>query len=145
MRDEDTLSLEVQVADAVEPLYTDRALAYRALGNLVHNAVKFTEKGMIQVEAEPADPGVRIAVRDTGVGIDPDVRDRIFEPFKQESEGRARTHEGTGLGLALTKRMVDLLGGTVEVESVKGEGSTFLLELPPVVPSEKTVVEAETA
>ena len=145
MRDEDTLSLEVQVADAVELLYTDRALAYRALGNLVHNAVKFTEKGMIQVEAEPADPGVRIAVRDTGVGIDPDVRDRIFEPFKQESEGRARTHEGTGLGLALTKRMVDLLGGTVEVESVKGEGSTFLLELPPVVPSEKTVVEAETA
>jgi signal transduction histidine kinase len=145
MGEQDGLSLQVDVADELGTLYTDRALVYRALSNLVHNAVKFTEAGTIQVEVELGQTGVRIAVRDTGMGIDPDFQDDLFKPFKQESEGRGRTHEGTGLGLALTKRMVDLLGGTIEVESVKGEGSTFIVELPPAIPAEKgeRVVEAE--
>lgn len=148
MREGEAFFLEVRVADPVDTLYTDRALVYRALGNLVHNAVKFTEEGTIQVEVEPAEPGVQISVRDPGMGIDPDFRDDLFHPFKQESDGRGRTHEGTGLGLTLAKRMVELLGGTVEVESVKGEGSTFVIELPPIIPAERAerpVVENEPA
>jgi two-component system sensor histidine kinase BarA len=126
------LSLEVDEDVHGQTVYTDRSLVHRVLDNLVHNAIKFTEAGTVRVAVEPADPGVRIAVSDTGIGIDPNFRDHLFEPFKQESEGRARTHEGTGLGLALTKRMLNLLGGTLEVETTKGEGSTFTVEVPPV-------------
>lgn len=114
-------------------LYTDRVLVYRILSNLFHNAIKFTEKGQVRIEINPADPGIQIIVSDTGVGIDPEFQTRVFEPFQQESEGRSRTHDGMGLGLALTKRMVELLDGTIEVESVKREGSTFVVELPPVL------------
>ena len=135
------LSLEVEETLSEDPLYTDRTLMYRVLSNLVHNAIKFTETGTIQIDVEPAESGVRIAVSDPGIGIDPAFRQHLFEPFKQESEGRARTHEGTGLGLALTKRMVTLLGGSIEVTSAKGEGSTFAVEVPPV----STATETETA
>lgn len=126
-------------------LYTDRVLVYRILSNLFHNAIKFTEQGRVQIEINLADPGVQIIVSDTGVGIDPDFQTRIFEPFQQESEGRSRTHDGMGLGLALTKRMVELLEGTIDVESVKEEGSTFVVELPPVLSADGAmsgVVEA---
>jgi signal transduction histidine kinase len=117
----------------IATLHTDRTLLHRSLSNLVHNAVKFTEDGRVDVEATPAEPGVQITIADTGIGIDSEFRPHLFEPFKQESEGRARTHEGTGLGLALTKRMIELLGGTIEVKSRKGEGSTFTVEVPPIV------------
>ncbi len=143
------LSLELNERTTAKTLYTDQSLLYRVLDNLIHNAIKFTKEGTIRVNVEPADAGVRIAVSDPGIGIDPEFREHLFEPFKQESEGRGRTHEGTGLGLALTKRMLDLIGGTIEVESVKGEGSTFVIEVPPIVPSEEIesapAVEAETA
>jgi len=146
------LSLNVRGTIPGKTLYTDRSLVRRALSNLVHNAIKFTEEGSIRIDVEPADPGVRVAVSDPGIGIDPSFRRHLFEPFKQESQGRARTHEGTGLGLALTKRVVNLLGGTIEVESVKGKGSTFVVEIPPVVRTNETetalketeVVETET-
>jgi signal transduction histidine kinase len=137
MAAEEDLALEVRERIDDATLYTDRTLVYRAVGNIVHNAIKFSEEGPIRIDTDATDAGVRIAVSDSGIGIDPDFRPHLFEPFKQESEGRARTHEGTGLGLALTKRMVDLLGGTIEVESVKGEGSTFVVELPPVMPTEE--------
>ena len=148
MAAEKDFSVQVRERVGDETLYTDRNLVYRAIGNLVHNAIKFSEEGPVQVDVDAVDTGVRIAVSDSGIGIDPDFRPHLFEPFKQESEGRARTYEGTGLGLALTKRMVDLLGGTIEVESVKDEGSTFVVELPPVMPAEKhetAAVETEVS
>lgn len=129
--EENRLSLDISGEQEVSVL-TDRDLLSRIVGNLLDNAVKFTEEGEIVVTVEAAEPGVRIAVSDTGIGIDPAFRPDLFEPFKQESDGRTRTHGGTGLGLALTKRMVELLGGTIEVESSKGEGSTFTVELPPI-------------
>ncbi len=146
------LSLEVGDAIPGTTLYTDRSLMHRILSNLVHNAIKFTDEGAVRIDVEPADRGVRFAVSDPGIGIDPSFRQHLFEPFKQESQGRSRTHEGTGLGLALTKRMVKLLGGRIEVESAKGEGSTFVVEVPPVVPTDETetplketeTIEAET-
>jgi PAS domain S-box-containing protein len=128
---ESGLALDVDVQTA-EPLCTDRTLLRRSLSNLVHNAVKFTSEGRVAVEAKPVDSGVRLFVSDTGIGIGAEFRPHLFEPFKQESEGRARTHEGTGLGLALTKRMIELLGGTIQVESTKGDGSTFVIEVPPM-------------
>ncbi|MEF8816573.1 MAG: PAS domain-containing sensor histidine kinase [Salinibacter sp.] len=129
------LTVEVDAPEGCT-VATDRTLLYRVLNNLVQNAVKFTDEGTLQVQAAPVEFGVRIRVRDTGVGIESSFRPHLFEPFKQESEGVAREYDGAGLGLALTKRLVDLLGGAIEVDSVKGEGSVFTVELPSLAESE---------
>lgn len=132
---EKSLSVELDVCEDCR-LWTDRSLLYRIVNNLLHNAIKFTEEGHVRVALKRTESGVRITVQDTGIGIDPAFRSQLFDPFEQESGGRARAYEGSGLGLALTKRMVDLLEGTIEVESTKQEGSTFIVELPSL---EKTV------
>jgi PAS domain S-box-containing protein len=129
MAEEKDVTLHVSAPDDCT-VETDRRLLRRVVDNLVHNAVKFTREGQVEVTAQDREAGVRITVADTGVGIDPAFRDQLFEPFTQESDGRTRTHEGMGLGLSLTKRMVDLVGGTIEVESQKGQGSTFVVEVP---------------
>ncbi|MFO8098139.1 MAG: PAS domain-containing sensor histidine kinase [Salinibacter sp.] len=109
---------------------TDRRLLHRIISNLVHNAVKFTHEGALWITAGIDDDCLRIVVRDTGVGIDPETQELLFEAFRQGAEGRDRPYEGAGLGLTITKRMVDVLKGTIKVESTKGEGSTFIVELP---------------
>jgi signal transduction histidine kinase len=124
-----SLSIHVDVSSDVI-LQTDRRFLRRILSNLVHNAVKFTDEGGLWIQGESSGEGVRLMVRDTGMGIDPEKQDQLFDAFRQGTEGRDRTHEGTGLGLALTKRMVEVLGGTIRVDSTKGEGSTFVVELP---------------
>jgi PAS domain S-box-containing protein len=124
------LTLQTQVRAPDGSFYTDLTLVRRILDNLVHNALKFTEEGQVEVEVETDAGGMRLAVSDTGIGIAPDFREQLFDPFTQESAGRSRTHEGTGLGLALADRMVALLGGDVEVESVKGEGTTVVVWIP---------------
>ncbi len=126
-------SLSIHVDVATDGLFqTDRRFLHRILSNLVHNAVKFTDEGAVWVRAEGGGEAVRLTVRDTGMGIEPEVQEHLFDAFRQGTEGRDRTHEGTGLGLSLTRRMVEVLGGTIEVESTKGEGSTFAVELPSV-------------
>ena len=70
------------------------------------------------------------SIRDTGIGIDPQQHQSIFEPFRQADSGLARKHEGTGLGLSICKRLVERLGGSISVESVPGQGSTFTVQLP---------------
>jgi len=138
--DGDVLTVEVDVPDDCM-LQTDRTLLYRILNNLVQNAVKFTDEGTIGIEAETISEGVQLLVWDDGVGIAPEFRPHLFDPFKQESEGVARKYEGAGLGLSLTKRMVDILGGTIEVESTKGQGSAFTVELPSQSGRETPIVE----
>ncbi|MFB6278732.1 MAG: ATP-binding protein [Salinibacter sp.] len=125
------ITVDVDVPETCT-LRTDRSLLYRILNNLIQNAIKFTDEGRVGVEATPTDPGVRMMVQDTGVGIAPEFRPDLFEPFKQESEGWTREFEGTGLGLTLTKHMVQLLEGSITVESTKGEGSVFTVDLPDI-------------
>jgi PAS domain S-box-containing protein len=99
--------------------------------NLLNNAVKFTERGevVVTVKAEPIDAGglhlLTFAVRDTGIGIAEDRRDRLFESFSQVDPSTTRRYGGTGLGLAISNRLVELMGGTMSVESRPGEGSIF--------------------
>ena len=107
------------------------------LVNILGNAVKFTEDGgTITFEASyhsGADQQhilVRYRVADTGVGMSEDFVERIFDEFSQEENGARTQYQGTGLGMAITKRYVDLMGGTIAVESKKGQGSTFIVELP---------------
>jgi signal transduction histidine kinase len=99
--------------------------------NLLSNAVKFTPRGgTVSVAANQVDGTAEIAVRDTGAGIAPEDQEAIFEAFRQVGTDVTRKREGTGLGLALTRRFVELHGGTIRVESALGKGSTFTVRLP---------------
>jgi signal transduction histidine kinase/CheY-like chemotaxis protein len=103
----------------------------QVLVNLVGNAVKFTPKGAVRVTVQPSQPGsVRFQVSDTGIGVPPEKRNAIFEPFTQGDGSHTRQFGGTGLGLTITRRLVGLLGGSVWVESEAGQGSTFFVDLP---------------
>ena len=99
--------------------------------NLLSNAVKFTpENGRITINAKLTNQHIQIAVIDTGIGIKPEDVDKIFEAFRQLDASYARRYEGTGLGLTLTKRLVELHGGKIWVKSEYGKGSTFTFTLP---------------
>ena len=124
------LDLDVVAADRPWPALLDVGLLDRVVTNLVSNAIKFTDHGRVLVHVDGDDETLRIAVRDTGVGIAPDDVDRMFEPFEQASTGFGRTHEGTGLGLAIVKRIVEQVGGQVTVESEPGVGTTMTVVVP---------------
>lgn len=117
-----------------EPVYVDvdTQCVENALYNLVSNAVKFTKQGFIEIEVnllEERELAV-CRIKDSGVGISSDYIDHLFQPFSQEDLNIGRNFEGNGLGLALTKRYIEKMGGSLLVESIKGVGSTFTLTLP---------------
>lgn len=113
-------------------LKTDKLKVKEILSNIVFNAVKFTDQGTIRVSASAVDKGEKMAieVKDTGVGIPREFLPFIFEPFRQVESSFTRSHGGVGLGLAIAKRLLNLLQGAVEVESVVGKGSTFRITIP---------------
>jgi signal transduction histidine kinase len=119
-----------RVAEPLPPLYTDPGKLKVILKNLLNNAVKFTPAGSITVAAQLQQEGVEISVSDTGMGIPPEALELIFEPFRQLDSSATRQHGGVGLGLHIVKRLLELLGGTVAVESEVGRGSTFRVWLP---------------
>jgi len=100
------------------------------VANFVSNAVKFTDVGEIELAAAQSRGGMRISVRDTGEGIDPDMLPCLFSKFTQADPSTARRHGGTGLGLAIARQLAELMGGRAGVESTPGAGSTFWVELP---------------
>jgi signal transduction histidine kinase len=120
----------VDVEDGAGRLATDVAKVRTILRNLVHNAIKFTSDGEISVNFERRAGELHVAVRDTGVGIATEDREKIFEPFRQLDGSVTRAHGGVGLGLALSRKLARLLGGDIEVEGNRGIGSTFTLRLP---------------
>jgi PAS domain S-box-containing protein len=110
--------------------YIDPSAYHIILNNLIGNAIKFTDEGQVMVSVERDDKHGVLRVADTGVGIDAAFLPQLFEEFKQESIGLTRSHEGAGLGLAITRRLVHLMGGTIDVDSAKGRGTTFTVRLP---------------
>ena len=104
----------------------------RVLINLLSNALKFTEKGFVTARLAPnwGEGHIDLEVTDTGIGILPSDFERIFREFEQLDSGIARGAEGTGLGLALSRKMARLMGGDILVASIRGRGSTFTLRLP---------------
>jgi PAS domain S-box-containing protein len=140
------LRLEIGTPEALPVITADRAKFKQILYNLLSNAIKFThDGGLVQVRArtvpDPTTPGMgaddwlALEVEDTGIGIRPEDQSRIFLEFEQLDASYVREQKGTGLGLALTRRLVDLHGGRIGLESTVGKGSTFSILLPRVPPS----------
>lgn len=114
-----------EVAVVADPLRLRQVLL-----NLVSNSVKFTATGLIRLTAT-ADAGLaRIVVTDSGIGIPPDQLDRVFEEFTQVGSGKTREHEGPGLGLPMSRRLVELMGGTIELAPAEGGGTEATVRLP---------------
>jgi signal transduction histidine kinase len=109
---------------------TDRKKIFRILVSLLANAAKFTERGEIVASVALANDRVVYRVRDTGIGIAPEAQQFVFDEFRQADGSSTRRYGGSGLGLSLAQRLIAILGGTIGMHSVPGEGSTFTVELP---------------
>ena len=136
------LVLRSEIDEAgLEPVAIDAQRLRQILMNLISNAVKYTERGeiVVSVSMRPSPLGeghdLALSVRDTGTGIDPEAQAQIFEPFFQAESPDGRIRQGTGLGLSITKRLVDLMHGTICVASRVGGGSTFHVAIPALLPA----------
>ncbi|PKQ20424.1 MAG: hypothetical protein CVT66_04580 [Actinobacteria bacterium HGW-Actinobacteria-6] len=130
LADERGLRMSWEVEPAAANIVSDRTRLEQVLFNIVGNAVKFTVSGGVDIRARRDTNEVVIAVSDTGPGIAENECARIFDEFYQVERRDVAKSEGTGLGLTVSKRLMDMLGGTLEVESTLGEGSTFVVRLP---------------
>jgi signal transduction histidine kinase len=124
------LSFIVDCPQLEEPVYVDREMWERIVMNLLSNAFKFTFVGEIGVTLRAVDGKVELAVRDTGIGISEEELPRLFERFHRIKDVHSRSHEGTGIGLSLTQELVKLHGGSIDVTSMPGHGSTFKVHIP---------------
>lgn len=142
----DAVALVFDSPEISPPLYTDEGKISQILRNYISNALKFTEHGEVTVTAhfDPAGT-VTFNVRDTGIGIPPEDQGRLFHEFGQVPNRLQAKVRGTGLGLSLSKRLAELLGGTVGVHSVPGEGSTFWLRVPMTAPGFEAQITNEPA
>jgi two-component system sensor histidine kinase ChiS len=122
------IRLRAEIPDGVRARVDENRLQ-QILTNLIGNAVKFTERGEVVVRAHGAGARVLVSVHDTGIGIPEDALGRIFESFEQADGSTARQFGGTGLGLAVTRKLVELHGGSIAVSSAVGEGSTFTFDV----------------
>jgi len=124
------LQFEVVIAEELDGITSDERRVEQVLLNLLSNALKFTEQGMITVRAVREADEYIVTVSDTGIGIEPDQAERLFKPFYQVDTGLSRKYEGTGLGLSICKKLVELMGGRIWLESEPGKGSTLGFRLP---------------
>lgn len=129
--DQKGLMWKVKTEINTPAVHGDQRKLRQILINLLGNAVKFTDRGHIELVVVQSGPEFRFAVNDTGAGIEDDVKEKIFEPFQQTKRGLAKG--GTGLGLSIAKRQIALLGGILQLESTPGQSSSFFftIELPP--------------
>jgi signal transduction histidine kinase len=123
--------LDLAVDERIGSFVGDERKIKQVLLNLLSNAVKFTsEGGRARLKAALRDDAVEISVSDTGIGIAPEDREATFEEFRQVGTSTSSKHEGTGLGLTLARKFVELHGGRIWVHSKIGQGSTFTVSLP---------------
>ncbi|MBN2304594.1 MAG: response regulator [Anaerolineae bacterium] len=123
------LTLAREFEDA-PPVYADETRARQIITNILSNAVKFTEEGSVTVRAASSNGMIRFEITDTGIGIPRDQFDTVFAEFQQVDASNTRRHKGTGLGMAITKRLVEMHGGRIWLESTVGKGTTFFVMLP---------------
>ena len=124
------ISLNWNVPSRLPMVWTDGEKLKHVLQNLINNAIKFTENGSVTIFSKYASTAIEFKVKDTGIGMPQDMLPSIFQMFRQLDSSSTRSYGGSGVGLYIVKKFVDLLGGTIEVESTLGEGSTFTVTLP---------------
>lgn len=136
--------LTLRVTHGAEPAWArvDRDVWERIVFNLLSNALKFTFEGSIEVRVDRVGSAVELRVKDTGIGIAAEDLVRLFERFQRVEGARSRSHEGSGIGLALVQEQVRVLGGSIRVESEPGKGSEFIVTLPAVAASSSAAVPA---
>lgn len=142
------LSLVLDCPNLRQPVYVDRSQWERIVSNLLSNAFKFTLAGEIAVRLRERDDVVELVVSDTGTGIPEHEQGRIFERFHRVANSQGRSFEGTGIGLALVREIVNLHGGTIRVESTEGRGSSFTVSIPlglNHLPRDRIAVASDTA
>lgn len=129
------LEVKTHISPDAPTIRTDPERVRQILSNLLSNSVKFTDSGSIRIDIEAVETGgVQISVEDTGIGFDTEAFPHIFEEFRQANASTTRMHGGTGLGLAVSKRLVERLGGSIGVNSTPGIGSVFWFRLPSEIP-----------
>jgi len=124
------LDLKFDIADDITKATMDQRRLEQVILNLLNNAIKFTEKGHVFISCRIEDDQYCLSVSDTGIGIQPEHLQTIFQPFKQIDSGLTRKYEGTGLGLSICKKLMEMMGGSIAVESRRGRGSTFTIRFP---------------
>jgi signal transduction histidine kinase len=139
------IELRTTISHELPAVFVDQVRVTQVLLNLLSNAVKFTDHGSITIQADKASPDpqcnmVRVAITDTGIGIAPEYQGIIFEEFRQADESLSRRYGGTGLGLPISRRLVEMHGGALNVVSVVGQGSTFSFTLP-IANEDNAVIE----
>ncbi len=130
LADEKALDLMVELDPGADSIVSDTDKLRQILLNLLSNAIKFTEEGSVSILTKGRKDDVSITVKDTGIGISGEALKYIFDAFRQVDSSTTRVYGGTGLGLNIVKKLVDLLGGKIQVESEVGKGSTFTITLP---------------
>ncbi|MBD2727055.1 response regulator [Nostoc sp. FACHB-892] len=129
-----SVALIVEEPESIAPLYTDEGKVAQILRNFVSNALKFTQQGEVRVSAVQRGHTVTFSVSDTGIGIAIADQERIFEDFIQIESSLQKQVKGTGLGLPLSRKLAELLGGSISVRSKPGQGSTFTVSIPLIYP-----------
>jgi PAS domain S-box-containing protein len=124
------IGLRLDIAGDIERVITDQRRLEQIILNLLNNAVKFTEKGHVRISCRIENDHYLLSVSDTGIGMRPEELPNLFKPFHQIDTGLSRKYEGTGLGLSICKKLLDMMGGTIGVESQWGRGSTFIVRFP---------------
>ncbi|MCX6272239.1 MAG: ATP-binding protein [Bacteroidetes bacterium] len=124
------LRLITSINTDIQDITSDKLRIQQILLNLVNNAIKFTESGSVSIECSDSDQSFTVRIIDTGIGIEEKQMDNLFKPFSQIDTGLSRKHEGSGLGLSICKKLLELLNGSIEVESESGKGSTFTVKFP---------------
>jgi PAS domain S-box-containing protein len=134
---------EIQFSAQIEPdvmVKANNKLLNTALGNVIDNAFKFTDKGAVSIilkaDKNADKPFAELVVSDTGIGIDPANLELVFHPYRQESEGYTRSHDGLGLGLPIASKILELMKGSISVSSIRGNGSDFTIRLPLLLENE---------
>ncbi|MDQ6690207.1 MAG: HAMP domain-containing histidine kinase [Gemmatimonadota bacterium] len=138
------LKLVVKLLDEDQAIQTDGTKLRQMLVNLLSNGIKFTEKGEVVLGCAVSESVLEVRIADTGVGIEAENIEYVFEPFWQAEQTATRKTGGTGLGLSVTRKLARLLGGDVTVASRVGTGTTFLLTLPMKAPSGETIRRRDT-
>jgi signal transduction histidine kinase len=128
-------------------MHADQTRVRQTLLNLASNANKFTEKGIVTIDArQRAEHGrdwITVSVSDTGIGMTPEQMGRLFQEFSQATSATASKYGGTGLGLVISRRFCQMMGGDITVESEPGRGSTFKVRLPVIVEAPKEPVASD--